>query len=564
MTIAMPRRVALLAAGVLLAFVLGLLLRLRLGSADYWFNPDEGLYHQLATTPSPEVASAMTLGLAHPPLYYWILGPLVRLGEDPHTLRLPSLVAGVLAILAFGWLGSAAGSAEGGDVGSVAGAWFGSLVVALSPALALQSVVMRQYSLQALALALGLGALLHFLATHRLCWLVLCSAAFTAAVLLVYSSYLVVGGVGIVLLGALLARRLSRRQVAGLLCAFLPVLAVMAWSYFTHLKPVLIGGAAHREAQETWLNAHFVTNPAAGVSALRKAAGYAYSRVLLTVVLLPVLLSIGLACRRRKGFVGFATLAVAGLAVVLSWSGLMPLGGSRHSLYLVAVQVAAGASGVAWIVGRLSGPGATEAESLHRRRLWLAGGLSALLVGSVGTRLVLLARASASGAIDAEDEERVIRRTSIDALSTFLRNAAPTYWIMDMQTSMLLLPLVPRQGRLLFPEPAFEGRRLEGLGRTFAVVWRWNLPEAPAGPDDPVERALAWIAGHGDVSDGRVGVVTGGWGTSAAWSLAQDLRAQGQDAAVVAFVGDERLAAVVVDTSALRAWRARNAQGSLR
>lgn len=425
---------------------------------------------------------------------------------------------------------------------------------------------MRQYSLQALALALGLGALLRFFATRRVRWLVLCSAAFTAAVLLVYSSYLVVGGVGIVLLGALVAGRLSRRQAAGLLCAFLPVLAVMAWSYLTHLKPVLIGGAAQREAQETWLNAQFVTNPAAGVNALRKAAGYAYSRVLLAVVLLPVLLSVGLACRRRKGFVGFVALAVAGLAVVLSWSGLMPLGGSRHSLYLVAVQVAAGASGVAWLVGRLSGQGVTEAEFLHRRRrrLWLAVGLSALLVGSVGTHLVRLARASASGAIDAGDEERVIRRTSIDALSAFLRNATPTYWITDMQTSMLLLPLAPRQERLLHPEPAFEGRRLEALGRTFAVVWRWNLPEAPAGPDDPVERALAWIAGHGGVSEGRVGVVTGGWGTSAAWSLAQDLRARGQDAAVIASVGDERLAAVVVDVAALRAWRARHAQGKLR
>ena len=96
------------------------------------------------------------------------------------------------------------------------------------------------------------------------------------------------------------------------------------------------------------------------------------------------------------------------------------------------------------------------------------------------------------------------------------------------------------------------------------MVWSWSLPEAPAGPGDPVERALTWIAGHEGVPEGRVGVLTGGWGTSAAWRLAQDLRARGQDAAVIASVGDERLAAVVVDVSALRAWRARHAQGKLR
>jgi hypothetical protein len=561
-----PRRATLLAGGVLLAFVLGLLLRLRLGSAEYWYNPDEGLYHQAVTTPSADEASAMVRGLVHPPLYYWILGPLVLLGEDPHTLRLPSLVAGLLAIMAFGFLGSAAGSAEEGDLGGVAGAWFGALVGALSPALALQSVTMRQYSLQALALALGLGALLRYLETGRPLWLVLCGAAFTAAVLLLYTSYLVVGGAGIVLLGALVAGRLSRRQAAGLLCAFLPVLAVMAWSFVTHLKPFVIGGASHREAQETWLHGQFVANPVAGVTALLKASGYAWSRELRPMVLLPVLLSVGLAGRRRRGFAAFVALTVASLAVGLSWSGLVPLGGTRHSLYLVAVQVAAGASGVAWLVGRLSGQGrtGTELPRPRRSRLWLAGAASALLLGSVGTRLVVLVRASTSGTIDAEDEERVIRQASIDRVSAWVRHAPQAFWITDMQTAMLLLPLVPREGRVLVPEPAFGGRRLEALGHSFAMVWSWSLPEGPAGRNDLVELALSWTEGHDGGPEGRVGVITGGWGTSAAWRLARDLRARGQEAAVIGAVGDERLAAVVVEVEALRAWRARHSQGKLR
>lgn len=559
------RLAALRVAGVLLALVLGLVLRLRLGSAEYWFSPDEGLYHRVATMPSASEASAMIGGLAHPPLHYWMLRALARYGDDPRTLRFPSLAAGLLAILAFGWLGGIAGAAEGGAIGGIAGAWFGAFVAALSPALALQSVTMRQYSQQALVLALGIGALLRYLATGRARWLVLYGGAFAAAVLLVYASYLVVGGIGIVLLGALVAGRLSRRQVAGLLCATLPVLAVMAWSFVSHLEPVLIGGAAHREAQDSWLHAHYVAGPIAGVAALFNAFRYACSGALLPLVLVPVLLSVGLAFRRRRGFAGFLAVAVAVLAVALSWYGLVPLGGSRHSLYLVVVQVAAGAVGVAWLVGRVSRPADAGAEDPRRRRarLWLAGALSALVVGSVGTRVALLVRAAASRAIDAEDDERVIRRASMETVAAFVRHAPPAHWITDMQTCMLILPLVPRESRVVFPGPAGELRRLETLGRSFAVVWRWRLPEAPSGPEDPIEGALTWIAGLEGVPEGHVGIVTGGWGTSAAWRLARDLRAREGDAAPIDAVGDERLAAVVVDVPSLRAWRVRRGQDAL-
>ena len=64
----------------------------RLASTEYWFNPDEGLYHRVATLSSADEARAMARGLAHPPMHYWILRPLARLGEDPRTLRLPLLL----------------------------------------------------------------------------------------------------------------------------------------------------------------------------------------------------------------------------------------------------------------------------------------------------------------------------------------------------------------------------------------------------------------------------------------------------------------------------------------
>ena len=552
----------LVAAGLLLALLLGTVYRLRLGAAEFWFNPDEGLNHRVATMPSSDEATAMIRGLAHPPLHYHVLRLLARVGEDPRTLRLPSLLCGLLAILALGWLGSVAGSVEGGPRGRVVGAWFGALAAALSPALALQSVTMRPYSGQVLALSLGLGAALRYRETGRTRWIVLGSGAFVAAALLVYTSYLVIGGVGIVFLGALLARRLSQRRALVLLCAALPILGVLAWSYVTHLGPHLIGGASQREAQETWLRTQYVADPVAGLTALRRAARHGFSGALLPFVLVPVALSVGLAVRRRRGFAALVALAVSGLAVALSWSGLVPLGASRHSLYLVPVLVAAGAGGAAWLAGRLSSPGAALPESLRRRsaRLGIGVALAALLAGVVGTQVVLFLRASASRAIDAGDDERVVPRASIDAVSRFVRRARASFWITDMQTCMLLLPLVPREGRVLPEEPAFGGRRLEALDRSFAVVWKWALPVAPAGADDPVELALAWIAAQGGAADAPVGIVAGGWGTSAAWRLAQDLRARDPaGATVVEAAGDARLAAVVVDVAALRAWRAREA-----
>ncbi|MFN7986459.1 MAG: hypothetical protein U0529_03240 [Thermoanaerobaculia bacterium] len=558
MTSSAARSAALLAAGVLLAFGLGLALRLRLGSAEFWLNPDEGIYHQVATVPSADAARASIRANVHPPLFHWMLRALAPLGEDPRSFRRPSLFAGLLAILAFGWLGSVAGAAEGGAAGRVAGAWFASTVAALSPALALQSVVARQYGLQALALALGLGALLSYLATGRRRWLVLFSASSLVAVLVLYSSDLVVAGIGIVFLGALVAGRLSRRQVAELSCAALPVLAVMAWSYVDHLGPSVLRGQIHREAMNTWLRDQFVASPAAGLVALRKAAGYAYSREMRPLVLLPALVAVGVACARRRGFAAFVALAVSVLAVALSLAGLMPLGGARYSLYLAVVQVAAGASGVAWLAVRLSGPvAAAEAPGRRRARLWLAGGLAAFVAVSVGARLVVLGRDAASGKIDSGDAERLIPRESIDGVARFLKSAPAATWVTDLQTCMLLLPLAPPKDRELRGEPAFGGTRFEALGRSFAVMPAWSLPEAAAGPDDPVERALTWIAGRDGGADGRVGVVTGGWGTSAAWRIAEDLRARGQGAAAIESVGDERLAAVVVDVASLRAWRER-------
>lgn len=559
LTVSRAGRAGLLFAGVLLAFGVGLTYRLRLGPGEFWFNPDEGIYHRIATTPSLDEAREAIRQNVHPPLQYWILRAVASLGDDPSTLRMPSLAAGLLAILAFAWLGYVAGAAEGGFAGGVAGAWFGAWIAALSPGLAVQSVTLRPYSLQALSLALGLGALLRYLEVGRARWLVLVAAAFTTASLLLYSSYIVVGGVGIVLLAATWARRLTRRQALGLLTAFLPVAAALAWSLATHLVPHIIGGAVHQSAVRTWLRPEYVTGPLEGLAALGQAMAYACSRsrMLVVPVLLPALVAVGVACARRRGFVAFLALSVAGLAIALSWAGMMPLGPSRHSFYLVSVVVAGGASGVAWLVHLARTP-ETGARSWRLALLSVAGAGAAFLAGTLGLSTWLIASSSASGRMDRGDGERLVTRRGVDAVSRLLAQAPPAMaWLTDNQTSMLLLPLAPREGRLLRDDPTCGGQRFEVLGRTFVAVRAWKLPEVAGGPDDLVERALAWMAERGALPGGRVGVVTGGWDPNPVWRLAHDLRVRGRLAALSGVTATNTLGAVVVDVEALRDWRRR-------
>lgn len=556
-TLTRAGRAGVLSTGVLLAFGVGLAYRLRLGSGGFWFNPDEGIYQQIGTTPRMDEARDAIRANVHPPLQYWILRTVASLGDDPSTLRMPSLVAGLLAILAFAWLGYVAGAAEAGYAGGTAGAWFGAWVAALSNGLAVQSVTLRPYSLQALSLALGLGALLRYLEVGRARWLVLVAAAFTTASLLLYSSYVVVAGAGIVLLAASSARRLTRRQALGLLTAFLPVAAVQVWSLATHLVPHIIGGRAHRDALQTWLRSEYVTGPLEGLAALGRLTAYACSRTLVVPVLLLALVAVGVACWRRRGFVASLALSVAGVAIAFSWARLMPLGPSRHSFYLIAVEVAAGASGLAWLVHLARTPEA-EARGSRLARLTLAGAGAAFLAGSLGLSTWVIARSSASGRLDRGDGERLIPRRGVDAVARLVAQAPPTMaWLTDHQTAMLLLPLAPRESRRLRNEPSWGVQRFEALGRTFVAVRAWKLPEVAGGPDDPVERALEWMADRGALPGGRVGVVTGGWDPNPASRLARDLRVHGRLADLSGATARANLAAVVVDVEALRDWRRR-------
>lgn len=555
MTCPAPTRRRLVACGLLVALGLALLARLRLEPWAWWVNPDEGIFHLVATTPEDADAAAIIRGNAHPLLHYWTLRRLAHERDDLLLLRLPSLLAGLALVLALAWLGQL----TGGGLGAA----FGAAVGALSPDLVAQSVLMRQYTLQVLGLTLGLSALLRFLATGRARWLILLSTALTYAVLVHYASYVVVGGMGLVLTSLLVARRLSRRQVAWLLLAYGPVLSAMAWQVAEHLRPYVIHGAAHVDAQAGWLKSRYRSDVWSGIRGLFDAAATGLSRPLTGVLLVAGAYALGRALRRRTGLPVFLALVVFALAIALSMARLMPLGGGRHCDYLIPVFVALAARGLGDLRSRLAAgvpapagaatPGSWRSRWLRPRPGLLCAGLAAAVLAR-GLPLFVLdaSRPKADGA-----PEQVVRREQAEAVGTFLSRSSGAAWLTDHQTALLLLPLVPRSQRRLLDDPDTGGRRFVAWGRSFHVLERWSFPVAVEGPDDPVERLLAALERRGAVGDGRVGLVLGGWQGVEARRLVEGLVGPGPAGTVSAgaggdIVGDARLGAAVVDLAALR------------
>lgn len=533
-------------AGVLAALAFGAWLRASLDPAAWWLNPDEGIYHQVATTARAEVADAVVRSNVHPALFYGLLRAAARGCDDPLALRALPLAAGLALILAAGWLGALAGGRAGGPGGAVGGAWLGAWATALSPALALQSLVLRPYTLAALAGAVALAALLRLLDTGRVRWALLASAAFTLSVLLLYADALLLAGVGLVLLGALCARRLDRRQVALLLLVGLPPAAALVVAYLTHLRPHVLGGALQGEAVEGWLRSSFARDPLRGLGLLSSATGYAWSRTLRPTVLLLGGLAALVALRRRRGFEGFLALAVAALAVAFSWARLLPLGGSRHALWLVPAQLAGLAAGAGLLLAWARAPRPVGWPARVPTR-WALPGVVALLALPLAQRALRLALDPAQLVRTGPAPELLVTRADADAVAGFVAGHPEVPWLTDVQTAFLLMPYAPRDERVLVPVPDGSADTLAALGVSLRVLRAWSFPAAPAPGADPVERALGGLSTDGAAA-GRVGLVLGGWGRNAALALSR-AGAEGPAA------GAEPLAAVLVTPAALRAWR---------
>jgi hypothetical protein len=536
-------RALLVGGAVALAFLGGAWLRLRLDADAWWFNPDEGIYHVAATSTHAEYARATREGNAHPPLFWRVTEAAAAVDDSRAALRFPSLAAGLLSILALAWLGHVAGGP--------AGAVLGALVGALSPPLGVQSVLVRPYAMQVLFLTLALAALLAYLESRGRGRLVVFSACLTVAAFLHYSTIVAVGGIAVVLLVAFLSRKLEGRAVRDLALALAVPAAAFAWLYVTHVAPGIVGGSMHRNAREGWLRTAYVESPAEAVRALSSLGRYLSGRPLAVPVSLLTVAAVVAAVVERRGRAALLLVGTLATGLALSFAGLLPFGGTRHSLFFLPVVVAAAAAGLAAVV-RL--PRAAPRFGPQGPRLVAL--LLVLAAGWAGYRLVRATRAAVAGDVYRTFPEQVVRVSTLSAVLAALDRSPRTTWVTDPQTHYLLMPALPPDERVDRPVRGTV-RELRGWGRRFLFARPWMLPDAPLPADDPLESVLALLAEEGAPSDGRVALVIGGWGVSLAWRLAGDFEAQGR--AVHEAAGGEDLALVVVDLADFRAWRAARA-----
>jgi hypothetical protein len=447
------------------------------GFGAYWANPDEGMQFAAAAVPRAALREEMA-GHSHPPLSFLMARAVAWAGGGLDAMRVPSLAAGVaLVALVFAvarrWGGPAAGVAA-------------ALLVANAPAPVALSQVVRPYMPQAVCLALGVLALTRILERPGAGAAAGLALAFSGALLLHYSSFVVLAGCGLYLGALFVGGRLSRRRVAVLAAAFTPVAAIGVALWVTHVS-ALQDSELRAGAFESYLAKWVAVGPERLLANVWRVARYqvgvpAWLVLPLLIAAAPFLHPPGV--RLRPGLLAVTTLACAAL---LSLLGQYPFGPTRHSAYLVAVM--APAAGVA------------IAGLLRSRRVWLASaGLAALSLAAVGAPL---------GRPEGLTERPVARAEAEAVLSELDRRSRPGDWVLlDTEAYWLLLP---RFGRPLRPPGGSPLQAFEFGERRYAVSPAWSL-EVGRERDDLRELLEAVAAAGGPPAAGEaVWLLQGGW-----------------------------------------------------
>jgi hypothetical protein len=544
-------RMIALAVALLALFGAGAALRWRLLAQEHWVNPDEGTYLQIATSPDERLVDELIAGNAHPPLYYRLLRALARCDDRFERLRFSSFAAGVLAMLALAWLGFAAGG-RGGLV-------MGALLGAMSRELIVQSCVLRPYALQVLMLAVALAAGLRWTATHRARFLLVASGAMTCAVWLQYQSIIIVSGIVLTMLGARVIQRLSRADAIRLTIALAPVIVSLVWLYFAHVRPSLLGSEIQQDAQARWLRLSFPDTTAKAFGRLWSTLRFVNGKALHDSAIVLALISIGAAMKSRRSVAAFIALGTMVSAAGFARAGLLPLGPSRHCLYLLPVLVATAADGLGVLIalmraGRIAPRGRSSGAIMRR---WGGAALLVAIIALGTSRLAVVFMRDDFTPFGDQSMEFAFSRSTVRAVAEALATSGRTHWVTDLQTHYLVMPAVSRAERRTMPRPG-GGFFLTWGGKRLHVAPTWTAPVASRESPDRFERLLTALEDERLFRDGRVGLILGGWDESIVWRMARDLGAESDGAGRIAgLIGDEHLALAVVSLSDLRAWRAR-------
>ncbi|MFQ5415922.1 MAG: glycosyltransferase family 39 protein [Myxococcota bacterium] len=406
--------------GWLLALAVAALgVSLRLGAVTgYWVNGDEGLYDFAAHAPAA-MARFTIENNAHPPLYFWLLRGVAWVSDDFVWLRLPALICGSLSILVM--------YAVGRDIAGVSCGLAAALLVALSPGAIALSQVIRPYAFQGLLLAVALWFVLRYLRDRRLRDLVGYAGSATLALFVQYGSFLLAAGVGAVVGGMALARRLDARSLRALALAHIPLALGGAWLFYFQIRPKLMGQAIQREAVEGWLADQFVAGPACVWRGFLGLFDYLAGPSFAAAAGVGFVVGLVVCVRERRVEVAGLCAAALFVAVTLSVLSLYPFGGTRHSFHLAPLVVLP----IAVAIGRVMSAGRSRAAA--------AVAIVALLfVAAAPTRSAL--GFSPSGR---DSELSIPRREMEDLRAVFDSEASrPGLTIVDVETVYMLSPLL--------------------------------------------------------------------------------------------------------------------------
>ena len=449
---------------VALVTVLGLILRLR-GFNLHWPNPDEGIYYSMVTWSDWGSFWTEYSENAHPPLFYVLLRTLSWFCDDIGALRGFALVFGCLGIPAMYLLGRECGGAHTGqDGGRRLATLTGlgtALLVAVSPGLILVSQVVRPYTLQVASLALGTAYLLRYLRRGDRRSLPFYAAFMLVAVLTHYSTLLVLGGITILLVGLLCARRLRGEQCRALVLWNLPPLLAVLALYFLHLRPSLVGSDLLKEAAIGWLSPYLIDGPGEawtgllGVLAQLCGLGFEGPASLL------FLAGLGVAVTRfrRQALLVLLPAAVIGCALLASWLQKYPFGFSRHSSYQCVVLLPLMAYAVATGVTAGRAP---------------AGIVALLLLALCLARLPITRVLGSKLNPQLQIREHLVKRSDLQAAIPNLKRVGetPGLVLMSHQSYYLLMPLYHRDRQ---HATWSEDRKVMHFrwGKRDVLVWQW-------------------------------------------------------------------------------------------
>lgn len=420
--------------------VLGFFLRIP-GVFDWWVNPDEGIYYSMLTWEDSSRFWAEFSANAHPPLYYLVLRLLAGLTTEFGWFRMIAVTAGAVAIFgAYLFTRQAVGE---GSRGAIAGL-LAALLLAVSPGAILLSQLIRPYMLQLALVTLAYYFLLRLLQAGGRRHILGYSVFMSLAVLTHYSSFLILGGVLIVLGVAFLARRLPARTFRwSVLGNAAPVLLVILL-YFLHMRPRMIGSTMEAAAMQGWLRPYLLDTPGqawqllVAVFALTAKEQWEPGDPVQTAGQLDLwnfagqaailfLLGLLVATWQRKLYVfGLATATLA-LAIAASALHRYPFGCSRHSMYLVPVLLLPIAWLAAWIATQRRPIRVAGAVLLAGLMLW--GGNCARALGVPPATLHLL-------------PERLALAEHLEAVRPVIENELRTEGavLLGEQTYYLLMP----------------------------------------------------------------------------------------------------------------------------